>query len=72
MELSIEAIIYYLIVLDALIANIVAWTGVGGRIVHSSKVFSKYLPITKGWTTLYIVLVIWLGCALSRLEVIGF
>lgn len=68
--MEIEAIIYYLILIDALSANIVAWTGFGKQLLHSSVFVKRHLPITRGWAVLYLVLVLWLGFALIRLEII--
>jgi hypothetical protein len=73
MELSLEAILYYLIVIDVTFAVLGAWTGIG-KSAYRKLVggMSKHLPLTRGWATLYLVLVIWLGYTLSRLGIIGF
>ena len=71
MEFSIEAIIYYLIAIDAVFAAISAWTGLGKETFKKLGPHTRYFPITRGWATLYLALVIWLGCALSRLDIIG-
>ena len=71
MYMSIEMILYYLILIDAIGANITAWTGLGEAVFKRVGVFSKYFPITRGWTTYYLILVLWIGYALVRLGVVG-
>lgn len=70
MEFSFEMVIYYLILIDAVSALIAAWTGYGATINKRYSIFGIYFPITKGWTSYYLILVIWLGCALARLGII--
>jgi len=67
--MTFEAIIYYLFVLDAIVANIIAWC-CPKWYKKKFKGLSKYLPLTKGWTAIYIILVLWIGCALYRLGII--
>ena len=66
-----EAIIWYLFLIDSVGANIVAWC--------CAKWFKKkfkrswiyaHLPLTKGWALVYLILVIWVGCALYRLGIL--
>ena len=71
MDITVEAIIFYLILIDAVGANITAWTGIGEQMFKKFGVFTRYFPITRGWTTYYLVLVLWIGCALLRLGVVG-
>lgn len=65
-----EAILYYLILADAIFANITVWSTFGTELTKRYGIFAKYFPITRGWTTYYLVLVLWLGWALARLGVI--
>ncbi|MBU0958545.1 MAG: hypothetical protein KKB31_01240 [Nanoarchaeota archaeon] len=69
MTLGIEAIIYFLILVDAIGANAMAWC-CSKWFKKNYKGFWKHFPTTKGWAGLYLVLVLWLGCALNRLGVI--
>lgn len=70
MEFSFEMVIYYLVLIDAVSAVIAAWTGYGAKMNKRYSIFGTYFPITKGWTTYYLILVIWIGCSLARLGVI--
>ena len=70
MELSFEAILYYLVLVDAISAVVASWTSYGVRMNKRFSIFGHYFPVTKGWTTYYLVLVVWLGFAFVRLGVI--
>lgn len=69
---SIEAIIYYLIFIDAVGANIT----VNCCEVWYKKTFrgwiTRHFPVGRGWTFLYLLLVLWIGWALTRLGVLTF
>jgi len=66
---SFEAVIWYLFLIDSLGANIMAiffpkW------LKKNFKGIWKHLPVTKGWAAIYLLLVLWVGCALWRLGVL--
>ena len=65
MKLSPEIIIFYIILIDSLSANIVAWFGADWYVKHF-RIISRYFPVTKGWTTYYLILVLWIGIILYR------
>jgi hypothetical protein len=65
-----EAIIYYIILIDAIGANITAWFFAKWYKKNMSKGLAKHFPASKGWCLWYLILVIWVGCALSRLGVL--
>lgn len=66
---SVEAVVWYLFVLDSFGANVVAWF-FSGWAKKNFKGFWKHLPVTRGWAAIYLVLVLWVGCALFRLGVL--
>ncbi len=68
--MALEAIIFYLLLIDAVGANIVAWTGIGEKMFTKYTFFTKYFPVTKGWTLYYLILVLWVGSALVRLDIV--
>lgn len=70
MEVSFESMIYYFVFIDALFVTIIAWSGRGNSFNEKLGLFSRYFPITRGWTLYYLVLVLWIGYALSRLSVL--
>ncbi len=63
--MDIDVIVFWLLLLDSVIANIVAWIGQDWYIRHF-RLVSRYFPLAKGWTTYYLVLVLWLGSILMR------
>lgn len=71
MTTTFEIILYFLVLADSIFANVAAWGTFGDELTKRYSIFGKYFPIRRGWTTYYLVLVIWLGWALFRLGVIG-
>lgn len=58
--MTIIKIIFYLLLLDSLIAGSIAWCG-KPEYFNKMKFFKRYLPLTKGWTAGYIILVLFIG-----------
>jgi len=71
MALGIEGIIWYLFLIDSLFAVIFSFC-CSKWFKKNYKGFYKHFPVTKGWSLLYLGLVIWIGTALNRLDLIGF
>ncbi len=72
MESIIYIVIFYLLLIDSIAANLMAWGG-GKKWYHSHfRIMSRYLPMSKGWTTSYFVLVIFIGFLLCRFGVLSF
>jgi hypothetical protein len=61
-----ESIIFYLLLIDALGANLLAWSG--GRVWWQQHMgfFARYLPLTQGWALYYLFLVLLFGALLMR------
>jgi hypothetical protein len=72
MAIGIEAIIYYLVLLDAVGANIASFFFAGWYKKNMHKGIVKHFPATKGWTLYYLILVLWVGFGLQRLGMLGF
>lgn len=53
-------IIFYLLLLDALIANFIAFFGRDWYIIHF-RTLSRIFPPAKGWTVYYLILVLLIG-----------
>jgi len=72
MTMSIEAIIFYLVLIDSICANIAVWCSPKLMKWYTKywKGFSKAFPLAKGWTSFYFALVVWIGYGLSRLNII--
>jgi len=69
MSIEIEAVIFYLVLIDSVGANLAAWFGDAWYTRHF-RVFSRYFPLAKGWTLYYFVLVLWVGSLLYRAGVL--
>lgn len=65
-----EAILFYLVLIDSIGANIVAWFFASWYKKNMNKGIVKHFPATKGWCLTYLVLVLWVGYGLSRLGII--
>lgn len=67
MPFSIEIIIFYLLLIDSVGANLMAWFGQNWYNKHF-RILSRYFPASKGWCFSYLVLVLWAGSILYRLN----
>lgn len=63
--MSIDTIIFYLLLIDSLGANFVAWFGEKWY-TRNFRIFSRYFPVSKGWCFYYLILVLWAGSILCR------
>ena len=66
MEFTIEGILWYLVFVDSIFANLIVWF-FPNWYEKKFKNMSKYFPASKGWGLWYLVLVLWIGYALLRL-----
>ena len=66
MDYTLELIIFIVLLIDSIGANLMAWSG--GRMWYQRnfRLMSRYFPITKGWTTYYLILVLIMGLMLYR------
>ena len=58
--LGIREIIFYLLLLDSIGANIAAWF-FSKQYQKKFKWFSKRFPASKGWCIWYLIMVLWIG-----------
>jgi hypothetical protein len=70
MVLGIEGVIWYLILIDVLFANYIAWFA-SKWYKKNFKKLSRNLPLTKGWSAYYLILVLWVGYGLYRLSMLS-
>ena len=61
---TIETIIFFLLLIDSVSSNIISWGGEEKWYAKRFRVISKNFPATKGWTTYYLILVLWMGVML--------
>ena len=66
MKFSVEAIIFYPLIIDSIGANLMSWGGGRKCYQKNFRLISRYFPATKGWTTYYLMLVIYIGIALYK------
>ena len=66
MELSLEKILWFLVFIDSISTNIIVWFFPQWYEKKFNKM-SKYFPAPKGWSTWYLILVLWIGYALFRI-----
>lgn len=59
--MSFQEIVFYLLLVDSIGANLLSWGGVGEKWYKNLRLFSRYFPATKGWTIYYLLLVLWIG-----------
>jgi len=60
MEISVVEIIFYILLIDSIGANLVAWFD-GKWYAKNFRIFSRWFPATKGWTAYYLILVLFIG-----------
>lgn len=61
--MSIEVIIFYLLLIDSVGANLVVWFGERWYTKHF-RLISRVFPPAKGWALYYLILVLWIGSLL--------
>lgn len=54
-------ILFYILLFDALGANLLAWSGKQKWWHQQVPMLAKHFPLAKGWTTYYLVLVLLFG-----------
>ncbi len=64
-----EGILWYLFLVDAVAYNFLAWTSFHKQQTHWA---SAHFPLNKLLGFLYLFLIIWLGFALYRMQLLGF
>ena len=68
MEINIESLIFYVLLIDAIGANLLAWGGGQTWWQRHLNVIARYFPLSRGWTTYYFVLVLIMGIMLNRFD----
>ena len=61
MDFSILAIVFYVLLVDSLGANIAAWAHAEKWWNKHFPCVAKYFPLTKGWAGYYLILVLFIG-----------
>lgn len=63
--MSVEAIIFYILLIDAFGANLVVYFGSKWYVQHF-RTLSRWFPPAEGWALYYLVLILWVGSLLYR------
>jgi hypothetical protein len=61
MPISLEAIIFWILLIDSIGANITAWFFPTSYKKNISKGIVKHFPVSKGWCLYYLILVLFIG-----------
>lgn len=64
--MNIESVIFYVLLIDALGANVLAWTQGQKWWQRNCSFIARHFPLSRGWVVYYLVLVCILGIALYR------
>lgn len=66
MDFTLEIIVFYILLIDSIGANLFSWLGGQKWYSKNFRIFSRYFPLTRGWTTYYFILVLWIGIMIIR------
>jgi hypothetical protein len=66
--INLESIVFYLLLIDALGANILSWGGGQTWWQQHMAPIARFIPLARGWTSYYLVLVLIMGIMLYRLD----
>ena len=69
--MNIEVIIFYLLLIDSIGANLVVLFGPKWYTKHF-RLISRVFPPAEGWALYYLILVLWIGSILWRAGALGF
>jgi len=70
MKFSFEVVVFFILLIDSVTVGLIAWLGGGYR--WYPKELSRYFPLAKGWSTYYLILVLWVGFLLYRFRILTF
>ena len=54
-------IISILLLIDSALAVLIAFTQLGDNTIEQNIVVKRYMPLTKGWSSLYMILSLYIG-----------
>ena len=67
MDHLIYKVIFYLLLIDSVGCNFIAWSDEADKWYHKYFPFmSRFFPATRGWTTYYLILVLFIGLILFK------
>ena len=66
MNTSPEFIVFYLLLVDSVGCFLMTWLGGANWYKKTFKVFARQFPVTKGWATYYLLLVLFIGWILFK------
>lgn len=66
MEINLESITWYVLLIDAIGANLLAWGGAESWWRKHMAPIGRFIPLSRGWTSYYLMLVLLFGFLLYR------
>jgi hypothetical protein len=63
--MNIEAIVFYILLIDAISANLMVQLGSEWYVRHFRTIY-RWFPPAEGWALYYLALVLWVGSLLYR------
>lgn len=69
-DINIESIVFYILLIDAVGANILAWSNGQRWWQKNLQIISRNFPMARGWTTYYLVVVIIMGIMLHKNDIL--
>jgi hypothetical protein len=63
--MTIESIVFYILLIDAIAANVLALFGADWYAQNFGGL-SRWFPLAQGWALYYLALVLWVGSLLYR------
>ena len=68
MEWNLESIVFYILLIDAIGANVLAYGGGQRWWQRYASLIARHFPLSRGWTTYYLILILIMGTLLYRLN----
>lgn len=69
--MTIAAIVFYLLLIDAVSCNLIVLFG-SKWYMHHFRIFTRWFPPAEGWALYYLILVLWIGWLLYQMGALGF
>lgn len=64
--MTFEKVVFYILLIDSLLVNLMVWSSHKSWYRRHLKTFSILFPLSKGWSSYYLLLVMLLGYILWR------
>lgn len=65
-----ESIVFYILLIDAVGANFLAWSGGQRWWQQHFAPIARFIPLARGWTTYYLIIVLIMGIMLHYNDIL--